>query len=1217
MANAPPPDRKPPDLSAGYKPEIDNFTSTEINAGLGQINPAADVNQSCANGGSSGNNGNGRGIGAQNDSALNSGIDPRLSNAFNCARPKWEAANPGLKIWAFSGRRPRNVAGSLHPSGRAMDVAIYDSNGNLFNNIYNGDEPAFRAYESFAEAMGSCGFGQDGFGRWGGNFKGGVTNDSMHFDVGQTSKTGNGNVFAGVPNPSVPTWSQPGSGIVYDGPKDAASANKSTTGKSGRGIGSPNDAALKDGVSTGQANCSNNNAGCQPIQAAAPAVAATIAQGAGLAPPLIDNITNASTAGPLAQAQSGLAAAAQAAGGGILAQAVGQAGLPAVLTNGLPGALGALTQNARLLVRGLGANILPSLTGVLPQALTRLGGGLLEAGNLLGSIQNVANTVLKQGVANFGGFPSILNSAISAAVSANGIGQVLNAAVGKVFSNAIGNISNLPGFDNLPAELLQNALRGVINPLQNENEGLEFFDLFKETIIAQKLDRVLPLVGNLPDVLKQAVSTSKADAFSSLFLDYQSMVTQGLGNLTDSLPRLGRDLQQLGTLGDLKDLFNIGTATQISRQLIERGLGNSTGFFRELQKANLNSNSIKDPSNEEKLKQVLDKITDPNAIQQVKQAFRISADLNLNKLGDLTEPEKILPNSYEFNRFEKLRDMAPTLAMCGNGNLGNLNTLSDLGRLMSSMETLEGFPEILEERTAARLDNMLTLMGELPYESEFNTNPTVADFIGTAAGYVHLETLPKIAELLESIGNHSAMANFTALMQLLQATLEGNYTNINTLEIVVPDSGGYTFGTYYTLDDATVDIVTAIETELQNLVTNLPVSEPELWLDIQKLEFYHIKSAEFLAHEKRMRRAYGVDIGDARPTENFYGDGSTISYEIKETAPTNFEIYVRTNTGTFKQKELLDYEYNSNTNSIIFSVAPGAGDLVEITYSTPVVNISSVNASVDAWNFASSLEGYALQTGYGNTADFINRLTTDDVDGQRIKAVMKQARNRYRFEMIVGIPCPGYNRILPNANEPIEEDFNFAEHTGIWSDDPARAAEIWLQLNTGMNNDMRWNDGIIRNSTRIAEDLERTTQNYMRQLLFLSGNNIAITPKLAGIYNSNKDRFASFTPVGLDLTLLDQFDSNGYVIGNYREVISEILRIEGIEDINFAAALSSETLRYLDKIDINMSTLVGVVQRTLLLNQAQLLGVAEQTVRDTFGMPGVGRYLLKNISQNY
>jgi len=68
-------------------------------------------------------------------------------------------------------------------------------------------------------------------------------------------------------------------------------------------------------------------------------------------------------------------------------------------------------------------------------------------------------------------------------------------------------------------------------------------------------------------------------------------------------------------------------------------------------------------------------------------------------------------------------------------------------------------------------------------------------------------------------------------------------------------------------------------------------------------------------------------------------------------------------------------------------------DLYEVNFLTP-----EKMTPLKAYMFAKTLEGHAERTGYGQTADIIERLCTNDLYGDAIKATMRQARNAKLLE---------------------------------------------------------------------------------------------------------------------------------------------------------------------------------------------------------------------------
>lgn len=144
----------------------------------------------------------------------------------------------------------------------------------------------------------------------------------------------------------------------------------------------------------------------------------------------------------------------------------------------------------------------------------------------------------------------------------------------------------------------------------------------------------------------------------------------------------------------------------------------------------------------------------------------------------------------------------------------------------------------------------------------------------------------------------------------------GGTTEVTTIN--PPETCGYTFESYSTLDDAVIAIVQAIEEELKVIANT---SDPKLKIALDQINAAHTASVAQV-----MREAHLAEI-----------------YEVNFLVPEKM---------------------------------------------TPL----------KAYMFAKSLEGLAERTGYGQASDIIERLATDDLYGDAIKATMRQARNARTLE---------------------------------------------------------------------------------------------------------------------------------------------------------------------------------------------------------------------------
>ena len=100
------------------------------------------------------------------------------------------------------------------------------------------------------------------------------------------------------------------------------------------------------------------------------------------------------------------------------------------------------------------------------------------------------------------------------------------------------------------------------------------------------------------------------------------------------------------------------------------------------------------------------------------------------------------------------------------------------------------------------------------------------------------------------------------------------------------------------------------------------------------------------------------------------------------------------------------------------------------------------------------------------------------------------------------------------------------------------------------------------------------------------------------------------------VSLNNDVPESGFVIGPYKQIISEILRTESIKDLIFDVPLTDESQAYLDTIGIDIKTLTQMIEKVLIVNAGNYLGISEDDIRNIFKVPSVGKYLVKNIADD-
>lgn len=281
---------------------------------------------------------------------------------------------------------------------------------------------------------------------------------------------------------------------------------------------------------------------------------------------------------------------------------------------------------------------------------------------------------------------------------------------------------------------------------------------------------------------------------------------------------------------------------------------------------------------------------------------------------------------------------------------------------------------------------------------------------------------------------------------------------------------------------------------------------------------------------------------------------------------------------------------------------------------------SSVTAtSNNVLDFALNLEDAALLTGHGRQADFLNRVSTQDYHGGRIRSTMIQKRNK-KFLDQKKITLKNQNTVLNDFTlENINNISDFVKTTGIWTTEPDRSSEIYLQLNQKVKNRYEYTLRQVRqNQTQLQNVVDTTCVNILRQLMFVSENNIALTEKFTGLYYEFSEYYNNMHLPNqiqeLKMNLNNAYTTNGYILGPVEEIIGEFGKIEKIENNYIGYALSEENSKYINSLGLDLKKVVGLMQKILLINAAGYLGIQPVDYHDIFRTPSVIKYLLTIIT---
>ena len=379
--------------------------------------------------------------------------------------------------------------------------------------------------------------------------------------------------------------------------------------------------------------------------------------------------------------------------------------------------------------------------------------------------------------------------------------------------------------------------------------------------------------GDLSGFAQNFGAVSGIAAMGSTFMGAITGAAAGLGNAlggvvdiaTSGLSKLGNLTSlsgDLGSLGKFGDLANAGisglmSAGSVAGQLLNNGLGGVGQLASSLGNLGISgAAALGSFANQGAIQGVLNKITGTGL--DTMQNLMGSAVSGISNLGQLTDITKVLPNAIgslpngvtDFGGFAK--------ELTGIGNFRNVGSLGNLGGMMSGVEIPENFKHIVDPGSlVSQLDvNIMsdTLTGGFP-GSGANGSLTIKDMIGTAAGYVHDETLPKVTLGINQLQDLGSTQRLTELYGHITSTVQGQYGTGS--EIHVPGVGSFT-----DRSSAVIGITQAVESEMTNIMST---SDTRILEAATIVDENHRASANQVMIEKKRLEANGINLASFSP----------------------------------------------------------------------------------------------------------------------------------------------------------------------------------------------------------------------------------------------------------------------------------------------------------------------------------------------------------------
>jgi len=490
------------------------------------------------------------------------------------------------------------------------------------------------------------------------------------------------------------------------------------------------------------------------------------------------------------------------------------------ITGGVSSALNTLSGGAFSALSSIGSGILPSLTGVLPSGISGLVGGALQGAT--GSILGPLNGILQN--------PLNLPNAMQQFASCGGIGGMINQVAGNMMGNAVsGSLSNF--MQNVG---ITSAYSGISNNV----------------------------VGAIGEATAMSFGTANAGGLGNLFRNNNDIMSYGTTTLSLNLPSAASDLSNLGTFATT-NMLRMQQPSQVVAQILNAGLGDVTGLTKNLVSAGIPLAGVDNPMNDAVCQQILTNTTGEAATGAVSAAFNIGVPLN--HLGQLTDISHMCPNLSKTGPSQNFAQLGQHFLSLG---LTRATHFQEIGTALSKIDSgldLNHLSQMSTPFYQPAADRMMQTFG---YGGGSLGELTMADFIGTPAGYVHNETLPYIIDANNKVMATTDGQTLNQLITQLQTLLTGGYhvqgtkADPTTGAPANPDSIVINGTVFTTLDDAVYYMIGLIESQL-TVIKN--TSDPTIQAALQASENAHAASCAQLLKENHHLQAFNVNLFEAIP----------------------------------------------------------------------------------------------------------------------------------------------------------------------------------------------------------------------------------------------------------------------------------------------------------------------------------------------------------------
>jgi len=278
--------------------------------------------------------------------------------------------------------------------------------------------------------------------------------------------------------------------------------------------------------------------------------------------------------------------------------------------------------------------------------------------------------------------------------------------------------------------------------------------------------------------------------------DLQAVVTNGVSTLVteasqENFTLLAQDITNLGTVFNLQDIANFGNPGQVIQALNTKDAVAVTGLDQVLAGVGIDPSAIyniADPQYNVLVQQILDMITVPALLTNAQSL--LVTNIDLEKLGDYTDFDKIFKNSKDIITFSSMAEFRLKLQAI---ELGRMENLTQLANYISRVTTVD-LPTIDNITNFVRRDYIDSLVAKFLGGTGPNENITLVDMIGSL-GAVGLTTpASNYRTAMKALYDAGELTTIQTHLTQFAAGMGGAYTTVVVVgppaEISITDPSG-------------------------------------------------------------------------------------------------------------------------------------------------------------------------------------------------------------------------------------------------------------------------------------------------------------------------------------------------------------------------------------------------------------------------------------------